>query len=62
MGVDLPIVAAPNVNPSLARHPAFQRSVADLQSWGVRVLYERSAAPPTWMVTWERILRELPQP
>ena len=62
LGVDVPIVAAPNVNPSLARHPAFQRSVAELRSWGVRVLYERSAAPPTWMVSWERILRELPQP
>jgi hypothetical protein len=23
MGVDLPIVVAPNVNPALARHPAF---------------------------------------
>jgi phosphopantothenoylcysteine synthetase/decarboxylase len=60
MGVDVPIVAAPNVNPSLARHPAFQRSVAELRSWGVHVLYERSASPPTWMVSWERILRELP--
>jgi phosphopantothenoylcysteine synthetase/decarboxylase len=60
MGVDVPIVAAPNVNPSLARHPAFQRSVAELRSWGVRVLYERAAPPPTWMVSWEGILEALP--
>jgi len=59
MGVDMPIVAAPNVNPSIARHPAFQRAVAELRSWGVRVLYERSAPPPTCMVSWERILQEL---
>jgi phosphopantothenoylcysteine decarboxylase len=43
MGVDVPIVVAPNANPSLARHPAFQRSVTKLRSWGVRLLYERSA-------------------
>jgi phosphopantothenoylcysteine decarboxylase len=60
MGVDVPIVVAPNVNPALARHPAFQRSVTDLRSWGVRVLYERSAPPPTWMASWEQILSELP--
>jgi phosphopantothenoylcysteine synthetase/decarboxylase len=61
MGVDLPIVVAPNVNPALARHPAFQRAVADLRTWGVRVLYDRSAPPPAWMPSWERILEELPQ-
>lgn len=56
MGVDLPIVVAPNVNPALARHPAFQRSVADLRAWGIHVLYERSSPPPTWMASWEQIL------
>jgi hypothetical protein len=60
MGVDVPIVVAPNVNPALARHPAFQRSVAELRSRGVRVPYERSAPPPVWMASWERILEELP--
>ena len=60
MGVDVPIVVAPNVNPALARHPAFQRSVAELRSWGVRVLYERSAPPPIWMASWDRILEKLP--
>jgi len=59
MGVDVPIVVAPNVNPSLARHPAFQRSLADLRAWGVNVLYERAASPPIWMTSWERILDEL---
>jgi phosphopantothenoylcysteine decarboxylase len=60
MGVDVPIVVAPNVNPALARHPAFQHSIADLRAWGVHVLYERSAPPPIWMPSWERILSELP--
>lgn len=59
MGVDVPIVVAPNVNPSLARHPAFQRSVQLLREWGVRVLYDRSAPPPVWMASWERILGQL---
>lgn len=59
MGIDVPIVAAPNVNPALARHPAFQRSLQELREWGVKVLYERVARPPLWMVGWERIAEEL---
>ncbi len=57
----LPIVVAPNVNPALARHPAFQRAVEQLREWGVLMLYERAAPPPIWMASWEQILRELPQ-
>jgi len=60
MGIDLPIVVAPNVNPALARHPAFQHSVRQLREWGVQVLYERSAPPPVWMASWERIMEALP--
>jgi phosphopantothenoylcysteine synthetase/decarboxylase len=59
MGIDVPIVVAPNVNPALARHPAFQRSLRQLREWGVHVLYERAAPPPIWMATWERILKEV---
>jgi hypothetical protein len=36
MGIDLPIVVAPNVNSALARYPAFQRSVKQLREWGSR--------------------------
>jgi len=60
MGIDLPIVVAPNVNPALARHPAFQHSVQQLREWGVSVLYERSSPPPIWMASWEGILEGLP--
>ena len=60
MGIDLPIVVATNVNPALARHPAFQHSIEQLRHWGIRVLYERSAPPPIWMATWERILEDIP--
>jgi phosphopantothenoylcysteine synthetase/decarboxylase len=60
VGIDLPIVVAPNVNPALARHPAFQRSVKQLRDWGVQVLYGRSAPPPIWMASWERIVEALP--
>jgi len=60
MGIDLPIVVAPNVNPALARHPAFRHSLQQLREWGVRVLYERSTPPPIWMASWERITEALP--
>ena len=59
MGVDLPIVLAPNVNPALGRHPRFRRNVEELRGWGVSVLWDRSAAPPVWMVPWPAILDEL---
>jgi phosphopantothenoylcysteine synthetase/decarboxylase len=60
MGVDVPIVVAPNVNPALARHPTFQYSVKQLRDWRVQVLYERSAPPPVWMPSWERVVEALP--
>jgi phosphopantothenoylcysteine synthetase/decarboxylase len=60
MGIEVPIVVAPNVNPALARHPAFQHSIEQLRNWGIRVLYERAAPPPIWMAPWERILEEIP--
>lgn len=56
MGLDVPLIVAPNVNPALARHPGFQSSVRALREWGVHVLYERSAAPPIWMASWVAIL------
>jgi hypothetical protein len=59
MGIDLPIVVAPNVNPALARHPTFQHSIQQLRTWGIWVLYERAGPPPTWMATWERILEQV---
>lgn len=59
MGLDLPIVIAPNVNPALGRHPRFRQNVAELRSWGVSVLWDRSAPPPVWMAPWSAILDEL---
>jgi len=52
----VPIVVAPNVNPALARHPAFRRAISLLRDWGVEVLHDPSAQPPTWMNTWDHIL------
>ncbi len=40
LGLDVPIVAVPNVNPPLARHPTFRTSLRQLREWGVRVLFE----------------------
>ena len=55
-GVDLPVVIAPNVNPALARHPSYRESIEQLRQWAVHVLFDPSAPPPTWMVSWRTIL------
>jgi hypothetical protein len=34
LGLDAPIVAVPNVNPPLARHPTFRTSLRRLREWG----------------------------
>ncbi len=39
IGKGLPLVAMPFLNRAQAAHPAFERSVAQLRAWGVRVLY-----------------------
>src|SRR6266545_5043689 len=39
IGKGLPVVALPFVNRAQAKHPAFERNVAQLRAWGVRVLY-----------------------
>jgi phosphopantothenoylcysteine synthetase/decarboxylase len=39
IGKRLPVAAVPFTNRAHAAHPAFERSIADLRSWGVRVLY-----------------------
>ena len=59
LSLKVPIIMAPNVNPALARHPEYQANVKKLEAWGVHVLIDPSAPPPTWMVGWERILGEL---
>jgi phosphopantothenoylcysteine synthetase/decarboxylase len=39
IGKGLPLVALPFTNRAQAAHPAFERSIAELRSWGVTVLY-----------------------
>ncbi len=40
VGLGLPIIAVPWPNAALARHPVFQRSIAALRQWGVRVILD----------------------
>jgi phosphopantothenoylcysteine synthetase/decarboxylase len=56
LGLDGPIVAVPNVNPPLARHPTFRASLRQLREWGVRVLFDESAPREARMPPWEEIL------
>jgi phosphopantothenoylcysteine synthetase/decarboxylase len=58
LGLDAPIVAAPNVNPPLARHPTFRASLRRLREWGVRVLFDESAPREARMASWDEILEE----
>lgn len=65
IGLDVPILIVPNVNPALARHPRFAASLATLRGWQLQVLYHPSAPPPVWMASWAEILDTLdttPQP
>jgi phosphopantothenoylcysteine synthetase/decarboxylase len=59
LGLDAPIVAVPNVNPPLARHPTFRASLRQLREWGVRVLFDESATREARMPPWEEILPEV---
>jgi phosphopantothenoylcysteine synthetase/decarboxylase len=59
LGLDAPIVAVPNVNPPLGRHPTFRASLRQLREWGVRVLFDESAPREARMPPWEEILEEV---
>ncbi|MCD0452187.1 flavoprotein [Actinocorallia sp. API 0066] len=58
-GAGVPILAVPCLKAELARHVAFSRSLADLRSMGVHVLYEPDAPAHSRMPPWKKILAEL---
>jgi phosphopantothenoylcysteine synthetase/decarboxylase len=45
IGTGLPVIAVPFPNQMLARHPAFQASIAALRSWGVHLIYDPDQHP-----------------
>lgn len=45
IGLGIPIVAVPVPNVALAKHPAFQESIARLRSWGVRLIFDPARHP-----------------
>jgi phosphopantothenoylcysteine synthetase/decarboxylase len=45
LGLRLPVVAVPFPNIALAQHPAFRRSMEELEGWGVRLLFDPDAYP-----------------
>ncbi|HEY1627872.1 MAG TPA: flavoprotein [Streptosporangiaceae bacterium] len=65
IGMGLPIIVVPWPNVPLSRHPAFERSVADLLSWGLTVVYDpanlpgKDGDPATF--PWEALRAELPK-
>jgi phosphopantothenoylcysteine synthetase/decarboxylase len=66
IGMGLPIIAVPWPNVHLARHPAFQRSVAQLREWGVTMLLDPSQLPGASVsepgrFPWDDLRAELPR-
>jgi phosphopantothenoylcysteine synthetase/decarboxylase len=59
LGLGLPIIAAPCITSAFGRHPAFPKSIALLQEYGVRILYEPERYPAPKIVPWNLILDEL---
>lgn len=59
LGRSVPMIAAPNVNRELARHPTFRANLGVLAQWGVMVLFDENAPPDSRMASWERIADEL---
>ncbi|MFY1651332.1 flavoprotein [Solwaraspora sp. WMMB762] len=59
-GKGLPIVTLPFTNTALARHPAFQASVARLRGWGVRVLLGDDVLPLQPPGEGEQIIDRIP--
>ena len=63
VGLGLPMVAAPWPNAALARHPVFERSVAILAEWGVRVVLDPARLPDataeTAVFPWDEVRGEL---
>lgn len=60
MGLGVPVVIAPNVNPALGRHPRFRANLTELRTWGAAVLWHPDGYnPPQWMVPWHHMLDEL---
>jgi phosphopantothenoylcysteine synthetase/decarboxylase len=64
IGMGLPVIAVPWPNVDLARHPAFQRSVALLRKWGVTVVLDparlpRARLPEPARFPWEELRAEL---
>jgi hypothetical protein len=45
LGLGLPVVAVPFPNIALAQHPAFRRSMRELEGLGVRLLFDPDAYP-----------------
>jgi phosphopantothenoylcysteine synthetase/decarboxylase len=57
VGLGLPVIAAAWAGAGLTRHPAFQRSIATLRAWGIRVLHEPGTGEPAF--PWDELRARL---
>lgn len=53
LGLGLPIVAAPCISGPFSRHPAFSRSITELQQANIQTLYDPDHYPAPHIVPWE---------
>jgi hypothetical protein len=63
VGSGVPVIAVPWPNAHLARHPIFQRSVAALREWGIKVILNPARLPHAGdepaVFPWEELCADL---
>lgn len=59
LGQGAPIVAAPWPNAALLRHPAFQRNMACLAEWGVRIILNPDQPAGVGIFPWDEVRASL---
>lgn len=63
MGLGVPIVFAPNVNPALSSHPRYRANLTEIQRWHrIQVLLPADPESRPWMVPWSTMLDALDKP
>ncbi len=45
IGLGIPLVAIPNANVALVKHPIFEESIGRLRAWGIKVLFDPAIYP-----------------
>jgi phosphopantothenoylcysteine synthetase/decarboxylase len=61
IGANAPVAAAPWPNQALLNHPAFQRSIAALSEWGIRIILDPEQPAGVGVFPWNKVREILGQ-